>query len=94
MNVKFRSTNKITTTVEFTVEQLNLTNDELFALLDRALGHTITHENHEGRTMDDDYTLHSERYGDKADKELLRLIKIRLEKPVNELQPVCKSWTT
>ena len=82
------SSNNIETTVDFNAEQLNLSNEELFFLLNRALGHTVTTKEYRGYTIDDDEYITIERYGDKADKELLRLMKIRLEKPEEELKPV------
>ena len=94
MTVRIISTNNVTTTVSFEVNQLELSNEELFLLLDKALGHKVEHKTYEGYTMDDDYTIHTETYADKADKELLRLMKIRLEKSEDELKPTRNTWQT
>ncbi len=91
MDVRFTSVNEITTTVSFRPEQLNLTNAELFVLIDRALGHKISKREICG--LHEDETEYTESYGDKADKELLRLIKLRLEKEEHELNPTSHTWS-
>lgn len=90
MNVKISSTNGVTTTVEFKADLLSFTNEELFALIEKRLGHTITEREIYG--LHEDSTEYTEKYGDKADKELLRLIKTRLKKEEKDLIPTSHSW--
>lgn len=68
------------------INKIELDPKETYALIEKALGYS-----YECRTLfglhEDEYEI-TETYGDKADKELLRLIKIRLEKSKDQLNSV------
>lgn len=89
----FVSNGDVKATITTKSEKISLDNSELYKLIQNALGYSKTEKVEVG--LHDDtyyYTYYTETYGDKADKELLRLIKIRLDKKPKQLKPVTYSW--
>ena len=71
-------------------DKVDLDSKELYTFIQNAFGYSLTEKCTVG--LHDDTYHYTEKYGDKADKELLRLIKIRLEKSKEQLEPVTHSW--
>lgn len=86
----FISNGTVEATITTKPEKISLDNAELYKLIQNALGYSKT-ENVEVGLHDDTYC-YTETYGDKADKELLRLIRIRLDKKPEQLKPITHSW--
>lgn len=86
----YLTNNDVKAILEVKPDKIDLTSKELYILIQEAFGYSLTKEC-EVRLHDDIYH-YTEQYGDKADKELLRLIKIRLEKSKEQLKPVTHSW--
>ena len=88
--MKIKITDK--TIIECDISQVDLNNLELFDLIKKTLGCGESSYISKGRTLDDDTTYHTKWYGDKGDKELLRLIKIRFDKTKEQLEPIKEGW--
>lgn len=71
-------------------DKIDLDSKELYTLIQNAFGYSLAEECICG--LYEDTYHYTEKYGDKADKKLLRLIKIRLEKSKEQLEPVTRSW--
>lgn len=88
--MKIKITDK--TTIECDVSQVRLNNSELFTLIKKNLECGESSYISEGYTLDDDTIHHMKWYGDKGDKELLKLIKIRFDKTKEQLEPIRNEW--
>ncbi len=86
----FISNGDVKATITTKPEKISLDNSELYKLIQDVLGYSKTEKVEVG--LHDDTYYYTETYGDKADKELLRLIKIRLDKKPEQLKPVTHSW--
>lgn len=88
----FISNSGIEATVTTKPEKISLDNSELYKLIQDAFGYSKTRKVEYG--LREDTYCYTETYGDEADKELLRLIKIRLDKKPEQLKPVTRRWET
>lgn len=86
----FVSNGAIKATITTKPEKISLDNSELYKLIQDAFGYSKAERVEVG--LHEDTYYYTETYGDKADKELLRLIKIRLDKKLEQLKPITHSW--
>ena len=86
----FISNGAVEATITTKPEKISLDNAELYKLIQSAFGYSKTEKVEVG--LHDDTYYYTETNGDKADKDLLRLIKIRLDKKPEQLKPITRNW--